>query len=232
MADPQPDFSHTALDWDADQGVLVGATVADGRRAALRPGDLSLSFGDGRLVLDGLSLEEGLAWLSEQAGRPLKRPEHDLPDHAVATGGAFSGTDAEALAEIGEWFSAARHVIGAFADRRDDASPVRVWPHHFDLATLLTVREAQGDAEARTIGVGMSAGDGSYSYPYFYATPWPYPSAAPDVALPSGGRWHTEGWMGAVLVGSDLLRNDDLRTSSDAFVAGAVAAWTDVLQGG
>ena len=81
------------------------------------------------------------------------------------------------------------------------ASEVRCWPHHFDLATLITL-SGSGE-EARTVGVGLSPGDDSYREPYYYVTPWPYPRGRLLPELPAG-RWHTEGWVGAILRGSDL----------------------------
>ena len=50
----------------------------------------------------------------------------------------------------------------------------------------------------------MSPGDASYAEPYFYVTVWPYPEKETLTALPVG-KWHTDGFIGAILTISDLL---------------------------
>ena len=76
--------------------------------------------------------------------------------------------------------------------------------------------------EARSVGVGMTPGDGGYPEPYFYVTPWPYPN--PEV-LPrlATGSWHTEGWTGAVLTGTEALAGE-VEERTRAFLAEAVEA--------
>ena len=67
------------------------------------------------------------------------------------------------------------------AEERADGSPVRCWPHHFDIATLLTI------APGQTIGVGLEPGDGYYDEPYWYVNQYPAPSATPGNQLEGGG---------------------------------------------
>jgi hypothetical protein len=226
--DPAADFSHANLGWDAGRGLLAGRAVEDGRFAALRLSTLTLVVGDAEYPLDGHTLDEGLAWLVEQTGgQGLERPEHDLPSHAVGEGERFSvGDRGPALAELEAWFHDANEVIEAFAARTEDASKARCWPHHFDLATLVTVFAGE---EAKSVGVGFSPGDGSYAQPYFYVTPWPYPEDPDPPALPAGAHWHTEGWFGAVLPGSAVVGAADPRAIVDAFVAAATAACRGLL---
>jgi hypothetical protein len=73
------------------------------------------------------------------------------------------------------------------------ASPVRCWPHHFDIALLLPL---PGD---RSIGVGFLGGDANIPEPYWYA----YASPMPEKTLPplSVGRWYSDAWVGAILTG-------------------------------
>jgi hypothetical protein len=72
-----------------------------------------------------------------------------------------------------------RHPRGAqIPARRYRVGPgaVRCWPHHFDIATLLSL--GRGDPEgAAAIGIGMSPGDAYYPQPHFYISPWPAPPA-------------------------------------------------------
>jgi hypothetical protein len=85
-------------------------------------------------------------------------------------------------------------------------SPVRCWPHHFDIATLVSI-PGGAPGEVRTIGVGLSPGDGSYAEPYFYVTPWPAPDGPTLPELPAGAAWHRAGWFGAVLTGTAIFHD-------------------------
>src|SRR5262249_62389310 len=86
------------------------------------------------------------------------------------------------LAALVTWFTNADVALGTIrvevAARGLDAPPVRCWPHHLDLDTLVTV------APGRTTGVGFEPGDESYDEPYFYVSVYPAPDLAPLPPLP------------------------------------------------
>ena len=217
---PAADDSHTNLEWLAVPGVLAGRLTTDTPRcrAALCPADLTLHVLDERGTsasqrrLDGLTFSQGMVWLEQEIAafterplaKPLRRRELDLPDHPVAHGKPFALTDPSAFAELARWYADADGVLRVMSEPTASASPVRCWPHHFDIATLATLPQAPGRDAPRTIGIGMSPGDTSYGEPYWYVTPWPYP---PDARLPAlrDGHWHRTGWCGAVLTGSLLV---------------------------
>lgn len=50
----------------------------------------------------------------------------------------------------------------------------------------------------------LSRGDGGIDQPYAYVLPWPSPDPASLPTLPLG-RWHTGGWVGAVLTADDVV---------------------------
>lgn len=210
------DFGHTTLGWSTELEALVGHALPSGKAVALRPKDLALivTGADVRLSLEGLTLDDGVAWLSDQLEADLELPEHDLPERPERFG--------PGVPELGEWFATAHAEVSRIADGRE----VRCWPHHFDLATRLVLDPQKGAEEARSIGVGMTPGDGSYPRPYWYVTPWPYPDADALPDLPGDGAWHTEGWVGAVLV-------DDRETEAvRAFLAAAIDACRGLLHNG
>jgi hypothetical protein len=240
---PADDYSHAALRWRPDAGALLTDVLpGSGLAGALVPASLTLQVRQDRLCegfeLVGQTLDEAYAWMrhmvvrhtgrSPKGGR-MHRPTHDLAAHPVGDGAPFGGASVPALDELSRWLSAAYQVVSAVAEDRDDASAPRVWPHHFDLATLITL--AGSGENARTVGVGLSPGDGSHPQPYFYVTPWPYPEGGADLpALPGGGQWHTEGWTGAVLTRETVCATEaaDARAATvtefvDAAIEAAIA---------
>ncbi len=208
------DFSHTNLGWDPMLSVLAGRNVgAELVRAALVFDGLELVVIEGErerasLRLAGRTLSQALAWLgAELAGddAALALPVHDMPAHPVGEGAVFSDDGAAARTELAGWFAEAFASIGELAAREETAAAVRCWPHHFDVASLITLDANAGAEQARSIGVGFSPGDGSYDQPYFYVTPWPYPDAKNLPPLAAGAQWHTDGWTGAVLTAERVI---------------------------
>ncbi|MEQ9322938.1 MAG: hypothetical protein RIF41_27480 [Polyangiaceae bacterium] len=240
------DSSHTNLGWSHDLDALVTHPLGGGEDggvvAGLVPGSLELFVARGGSAvanepLRGKTLEQGLAWLKralddeldEQA--ELTLPEHDMPEHPVSDGGVFPAPDGPAYAEIGQWFHLAHHLLAEVASHNRDRAPApRCWPHHFDIATLITVERHDDAEKAKSVGVGMTPGDDGYTQPYFYVTPWPYPEKA---TLPElrHGRWHTDGWMGAVLTATESLANGDVTTRARAFIDDALAVNLAMLTG-
>jgi hypothetical protein len=204
----ESDDSHTSLAFALASRHLVCEPFDTGRRVALRLSDLTLIvLQDERpiheLGLSGQTLAQAFDFVSTTLGdRRLSRPSYDMPAHGIGDGAAFSLPDSEALAELGRWYANAARFLAHVRAGHPGASAVRVWPHHFDIATLLFV-EANA---SKTIGIGLSPGDQSYDEPYFYVTPSPHPpvdSMLPDLG---SGKWHRTCWVGAVLTASDLLR--------------------------
>lgn len=236
----EKDFSHTNLQWDFALGVLSGRPVgADSLRGGLVFEGLELAVLDGErerssMRLAGHTLQEGLSWLGRglsREGTHLVLPKHDMPSHSVSEGGVFSDADAPARAELGAWFANAFRLIRDAVADEASASPVRCWPHHFDVASLITLDEGADAEEARSIGVGFSPGDGSYDQPYFYVTPWPYPKTANLPSLAEGAEWHRSGWTGAVLTAERLLSAPPVERERSARKAlgRAVAASRELL---
>lgn len=215
------DYSEQSLLWVESQHALAQDLV-DGVwpfRTALRPSSPAVLLLDGNdrvtaeLALDGLTLEEVYGWLEREIphrlGRallqPLQRPGEGLSEHGVGAGERFSCLDAAAFTEVGRWFGNAHRVLSVVASCNQSASQVRCWPHHFDLATLISLDPGGDPESARTIGVGLSPGDAGRPHPYFYVTPWPYPEGRELPPLDGEGVWHTMEWIGAVLETSALL---------------------------
>jgi hypothetical protein len=236
-----PDDGHTSLEWDRSSESVVGQEVLGTLRwrAALRPRDLSLAVlaDDGeiaRLVLAGRTKSEALAWLGERARDLGASPDplsleapYSLPAHEVDSGALFALPDATSLVELARWFADGDLLLRGVASAWVGAAPVRVWPHHFDVGSVLPV----GPPTGATLGIGLSPGDEGIAEPYLYVTPWPVPEPLPE--LPAGRLWHREGWTGALLTGSEVVAagpGEAQAALAKAFLTGAVAVLRAALE--
>jgi hypothetical protein len=216
----RPDDGHTSLEWGRKPRGLVGQEVPGPVpwRAMLLPEDLAVVLLAGeeelsRLALAGMTRDEAFAWLVTKAkdlgapsGKLSLAAPYSLPDHALGQGSAFEALTDGSFAELGRWFANGDSVLRANAEGWPGAAPVRVWPHHFDVGSVLPLRAGSGE-DAPSLGIGLSLGDDSIAEPYFYVTAWPARASLPD--LPAGGHWHRQGFTGAVLTGSEVVAAGD-----------------------
>jgi hypothetical protein len=198
-AAPQADDSHSNFEWR--DGFLLGARVAAQRpfRAALRAQDLGLRLvaDDGAVLaaraLAGTTIDEATNWVRAQAAlfagegaRQSAIPAPDLPPHPVASGARFEVGDRAAFAALARLLGGADALLRSIATGLPGASPVRVWPHHFDMATLFAL------SPGATIGAGLAVPDASETSGYWYVSPWmERPPAAGAASWPplAHGRW-------------------------------------------
>ena len=234
-----PDDRHTNLGWDdaldgfsthfLTNNVVLKLSIADLTLAVQADGhDAELFTLDGRTDADVERwFERVLATHGLDPSRVVAKLPYQIADRAVAHGAAYdTGSLGDALSDLAAWFANADRSLGRVRDqmiaRRLAPSPVRTWPHHFDMATL-TLLET-GDAEhARSVNAGFSPGDEHYDEPYFYVSPHPYPDPSKLPGL-SVGHWHTRGFTAAVLPASQLMAIADRQTASEAFLDSAMAA--------
>lgn len=231
------DDSHTSLVWLERLGALAGQPVDGDKplRAALdfeRFRLLLLDSDENTLfesALAGKTVEQAYSWLAAGVAARLgqtfpgfKSLHYEMPEHPLADQAAFSFEPAEPFGELSRWYSNAAVVIEEVS-RSHGGEPVRCWPHHFDIATLIEL------GSDKTIGVGMSPGDSTYNEPYWYVGPYPHPSPNEWPELPSGGRWHTDGFVAAVLTGTDWVKENDQPKRLGEFLDAAVRASKELL---
>lgn len=217
---PRDDDSHRSMTWDGGHGRFLTDPTEDGLRAGLAVATLELQLlrgPDGLATLDlrGRTDADAHDWLvgaiadaRDDEPAELTRPEYEIPAHPVQDGTPFEPTQ-EGLAELAGWYHNAALVLHGLTEGDPDAEPVRCWPHHFDIATLITVVPARKGASARTTGAGLTPNDGSYPELYLYVNAWPAPDLATLPDLDGPGRWHVEGWVGAVLMATELVNAGD-----------------------
>lgn len=234
------DDSHTNMEWT--RGALSGHPVPGPRpfRAAIFPSSLTLALLDenGRaaeeLSLFGRTLDAGYVWMGEAIARwttsplrPLRRPDYMLPEHSTLRGEPFRAVSAAGLHELGQWYGNAGRLLAAMMPSFSGSSPVRCWPHHFDIAMLIP------EGPSKSVGVGLSPGDETFPQPYWYVSPYPYPKEPLLGALPSRGKWHQGSFFAAVLAGCDLVGGGpepEQEARSRAFLQAAIEACRKMLR--
>ena len=112
-----------------------------------------------------------------------------------------------ASADLARWYAFVTKVLEtlrAEAAEADDASPVRIWPEHFDAAIDLGA-----ETDGRRATYGGSPADGQHAQPYLYASPW-------------GGRidpfFGDPSFAGASLTHAELVAADDPHSAALAFL--------------
>jgi hypothetical protein len=240
---PQPDDSHTSLRWDRALDGFVTRPLRDHARLSLHITDLTLAWlgGDGStqsLPLTGRTNAEVRQWLGAHLAtrgldaQALDAPSpYEMPVHAIAQGARYDadGT-ADALAEITACFANAEFLLDRverqMIEHKFSASPVRCWPHHFDLTTLTMLPTPDPDMTGY-VGTGISPGDEYYDEPYFYVSvyPEPEPAALPALpALPALGHWHTHEFIAAILPAHKILAAKDQAAETGEFLDRAIAS--------
>ncbi len=215
-----PDDSQSNMGWNEKRESLVGHPVPAQTpfTVGLCLEALAVEFAhvrDGVVAdypLDGKTLDQAYTWLGEriadttngELAQPLARPPYEIPPHSVGRGSAFS-LDRAASAELARWYANANEVLRALIADQPNGSPVRCWPHHFDIGALIVLDPDEDPESARSIGLGMTPGDDNYAEPYYYVNPYPRPIDAKLPRLSDGGHWHTEGWTGAILPATALV---------------------------
>jgi len=238
IRDAQGHVETGAILIDAEGQVFCGGMdfahpLPDGARFGLCVAELTLVLLDssGRkdtFALDGRRDADACDWLGRHArarGFDAQALDAALPYEVPAFAGGDVYTAAalgEPLAELAIWFSNANGTLAAIrqwlATQNIDAPPVRCWPHHFDLDTLVTL------APGRTTGIGFEPGDEHYDEPYFYVSLHPAPDLATLPPLPAVAHWHTKHFTAAIAPAHRILAVNDQGAEVAAFLHAAVEA--------
>jgi hypothetical protein len=242
----EPDDSHSNVAWDDEKNQFLSQPLQSRGTSflvalSLSPMRLSV-INDGQvhavLALDTQSFDKTTEWLDKQLLDVGLQPAssvilpYDLPSDAFSIDIFHVAEEEQRLRALAGWFDFAYSVLSEFvinnAALKPGPSPIRCWPHHFDIATYVSLEE--GDFEsARGIGVGMSPGDDGYDQPYFYINPWPHLDADGLPALAPPGHWHTDGFVGAIATAEEILSLRDIDVGFSAFVKDAFAIGREKL---
>lgn len=226
FVDHKADDSHTSLLWDSESNIFLSQTFGPDNKfqLGLNPVDLTCRVFHNHemllnLRLNGTTLEQvaaDLQFFLEDHGLPMNEftmaRHFELPAYPDRGSTPFDTSDEEAFNLLFSAYANAYTIINDFAHKDSRASDLLTWPHHFDMALLIS------PGEGKSIGVGMSPGDTSYTAPYYYVNVWPAPSDDQINDRPlTFGKWHTRDWKGMVLT-LDHIVNEDKPDAQKAIV--------------
>jgi hypothetical protein len=224
---PRDDFSHINFGWFDQYSAFISHPIPTDKgtvQFGLRLADLTLLILiDGTLHLiypmHDRTTQEAQDWLLSATAKlgllTDKFEDHapsDIPHHPVANGAAYDVEGhAQEMAEFCNYYGNAHLVLAttreAYLDIHPGSNEIRLWPHHFDMAVLVTVEEGDADT-AKAFGFGFEPGDHTCEQPYFYTYPWPRsqrPETLPPLTL---GDWTEPGtWLGTWLKGETIVHS-------------------------
>ena len=159
---------------------------------------------------------EGIELVSESAGAESRTSLEDLQGAAALLGidpedpalDATPSLDPDAAAALADWNAFGTVVLGELlaGGSVEDPEPIRLWPEHFDVATVVG-----SEAAGTRCNLGASPGDESHPEPYLYVGPWD--------ATVSGELWNATGFTGAELTHAELLEAPDQLAAASEFIA-------------
>jgi hypothetical protein len=236
---PRPHDFHTNLGWNGTLDGLMTHELPQGRIAVLKIPELTLvvrdvaSGGEEHVLnLDGrrdADIRDWLGHLLDEMGLDavaLDAPSpYQMPAHPIGQGAPYAAAAlAQPLAELAAWFGDADLVLAQARERAGarglDVPPVRCWPHHFDLDSLIAL------GGGRTVGAGFCPGDNYYDEPYFYVSRYPAPDVSRLPSLPLSGHWHTRDFTAALALARDIAAAADQQTACEAFLNAAIDCLT------
>ena len=206
--------------------------------------ELELNLSEGLLISRTSSGERLIEELHGQSATDLALGIQDfliaagvdsscVPQIAEDSSSEFPSFNQEDAFKLGRTINAVSAALELFRSGiREETSPIQLWPHHFDLSMLwlpgpkIPAQDIDNEEYAdKQMNFGFTFGDESIPEPYFYVTAYPLPETFPKLQLPVGTTWQTEGFSGAVLLYSELLKNTNPKTY-------LVRLWTQLLSAG
>lgn len=224
---------QATLVWVPGLGRMAGRWVSGDIdfRSSISPEEFSVYLVDtkvqtiGSIDLEGQTHREILIWLEEQIGKlgldasnlAMKLP-YDLPEFPTQNGKPFHIKTKRGLTELAKCYHNAYVMLRKMReDLGAEGQEILIWPHHFDMALDVIIKDS-GDPDTTTkISLGMSPGDEHFERPYFYVNSWPHTDTAQCTKLSGNALWYSDDWTGAVLPLRYVLEAADQQGSVHAF---------------
>ncbi len=227
------DDSHTNMHWNTALNSYVGNELPKSKRVAVRLPDLSLCiFDDKDYVVQSMEMSGGTwnelydwfekALQANEIDTSQLQPElhYQIPKYGLYETASFDAPNPEVTNQVTALRHNARDILQEITKPYAHATPVSIWPHHFDTGTLIPVQNKENETIA-TIGLGLAVADEMVEEPYFYVNQWMQtpPESYPELQNPGQGKWIMEDWKGSILPVSNLfgLSSDKQKTTAKIF---------------
>lgn len=217
--EPSKKDQNAVLHWIPNPKRLAGKWI-DTPKGKFRA---SISFSEGRIylideninVIDSFEIHSNtfnqlMVWFEEYIGKlglPVENFHvnlpYELPKYATQKKQAFDLSDMALSDAFAHYYANSRIILEKINSTFPGAGETTVWPHHFDQAISVMLKDSGNPETSSYLGLGMSPGDNYYNQPYFYVNSWPF--AEEDHLQPlKFGIWHTDDWVGSVLTAEEL----------------------------
>ena len=156
-----------------------------------------------------------MIWLEEQIGKfglqaknlTMNLP-YQLPASVLEKGNPFDINSERNTRELSKYYHNTYLLLREFKDHHGVDTTINIWPHHFDMALDILLKDT-GDPETNTqIALGMSPGDDQFENPYFYVNCWPHANTEAFSKLSNHAIWISEEWTGAVMLSKHIRSAD------------------------
>ncbi len=210
---------NAVLQWIPNPKRLAGKWI-DTPKGKFRA---SISFSEGRIFLideqikvidsfeiHGNTFNQLMVWFEEHVGKlglPVENFHvnlpYELPIYPTQKKQAFDLSDMGLSDAFAHYYANSRIILEKLRGTFSGSGETTVWPHHFDQAVSVMLKDSGNPETSSYLGLGMSPGDDYYNQPYFYVNSWPY--AEEDQLQPlKFGKWHTDDWVGAVFTAEEV----------------------------
>ena len=210
---------NAALLWIPNPKRLAGKWIAT-PKGKFRA---SISFAERRIFLideqirvidsfgiHGNTFNQLMVWFEEHIGKlglPVENFNvnlpYELPNYATQKKQAFALPDTGLSDAFTHFYANSRVILEQLRGSFSGVGETTVWPHHFDQAISVRLKDSGNPETSSYLGIGMSPGDDHYPQPYFYVNSWPY--AEEERLQPLNfGKWHGDDWIGAVFTAEEV----------------------------
>jgi hypothetical protein len=165
-------------------------------------------------ALDGKTYNQSMLWLEEHIGSlnlghtalSMHLP-YEMPQYETQTGKKFEVTNIDSVIDFGGYYHNSFILLNELKEIFPETSSICIWPHHFDQAMIITLKETGDPSTNTSVSPGYSPGDALTKEPYFYVNCWPHADPKKLGPLTSGAHWNTEEWVGGVLPASTVWKH-------------------------
>lgn len=223
----EADDSQSNMEWIDRRGALLGNDIPLARtiRMGLLYHPFELHIFDHNLdSLDNLNLEgrtkqTAINWIKDHItalggdAAQVKPIEHfDIPHHPLEDGAEFELPNPIYHLEMAKYRSNADLVLKEIQLKFEQASEVRIWPHHFDTGLYIPLAFDETGKATHSIGIGLAVANEVVDEYYYYVNHWQQSGQAAPKKLPDlkgGGQWTKKKNKMAVLSASALLTHTE-----------------------